>query len=73
MELVGRTAEAMASYEAALDVWPRCLLPAIQGAASLVLRLEWRYEPRLAGWLVEVALRGDCGRRELARDRRLEL
>ena len=70
MEAAGQTAEAMASYEAALDVWPG-YLPAIQGAASLALRSGQRDEQRLAGWLDEVALRGDDGWREWARVRRL--
>lgn len=71
MEAAGRTADAMASYEAALDVWPG-YLPAIQGAASLALRSGRRDEPRLAGWLDEVALRGDGGWGEWARSRRLD-
>lgn len=70
MEAAGRTAEAMASYEAALDVWPG-YLPAIQGAASLAVRSGRRDDARLAGWLDEVALRGDGGWREWARSRAL--
>ena len=69
MEAAGRTAEAMASYEAALEVWPG-YLPAIQGAASQSLRSGRRDELRLAGWLDEVALRGDGGWREWARGQR---
>src|SRR5688572_14269850 len=45
--------------------------PAIQGAASLVLRSGRRDETRLAGWLDEVALRGDDGSQECARSRQL--
>jgi Tfp pilus assembly protein PilF len=69
MEAAGRTADAMASYEAALDVWPG-YLPAIQGAASLALRSGRRDEPRLTGWLDEIALRGDTAWNAWARERR---
>ena len=65
MEADGRVDEAMAGYQAALDVWPG-YLPAIHGAASPALRSGRRDEPRLAGWLDEVALRGDDGWREWA-------
>jgi Tfp pilus assembly protein PilF len=68
MEAAGRNDEAMASYEAALEVWPG-YLPAIQGAASLALRSGKRDDARLSGWLDEVALRGDEGWREWARSR----
>ena len=71
MEAAGRNDEAMASYEAALEVWPG-YLPAIQGAASLVLRSGEKNDARLAGWLDEVSLRGDEGWREWARSRRRE-
>jgi hypothetical protein len=70
MEAAGRNDEAMASYDAALEVWPG-YLPAIQGAASLALRSGQRDGPRLAGWLDEVTLRGDDGWRELVRSRQL--
>jgi hypothetical protein len=63
MEAAGRNDEAMASYDAALEVWPG-YLPAIQGAASLALRSRDKDDARLAGWLNEVALRGDDGWRE---------
>lgn len=69
MEAAGRNDEAMASYEAALEVWPG-YLPAIQGTASLALRSGGHDEPRLLGWLNEVALRGDTPWREWARERR---
>lgn len=72
VEAAYRTAEAMASYEDALDVWP-WYLPAIQGAASLALRSGRRDDARLAEWLDEVALRGDNGWREWARERRIGL
>jgi hypothetical protein len=70
MEAAGRIAEAMASYEAALEVWPG-YLPALQGLASLSLRSGRREDPRLAGWLEEVALRGETEWREWARECRL--
>lgn len=69
MEAAGRNDEAMASFEAALEVWPG-YLPAIQGAASLALRSGRKDEPRLAGWLDKVALRREDGWLEWARDRR---
>jgi hypothetical protein len=69
MEAAGRNDEAMASYGATLEVSPG-YLPAIQGAASLALRSGRPDEPRLAEWLEEVALRGDDGWREWARERR---
>jgi tetratricopeptide (TPR) repeat protein len=58
MEMAGRTEEALAGYEAALEVWPG-YLPAIQGLASLTLRASRRDEPRLREWLDDVALRGN--------------
>jgi hypothetical protein len=63
MEAAGCNDEAMASYDAALEVLPG-YLPAIQGAARLALRSSRRDEPRLAGWLHVIALRGDDGWRE---------
>ena len=66
MEAAGRNDEAMANYEAAMEVWPG-YLPAIQGAASLALRSGRRDDARLASWLDEVALRGDDGWRRWAR------
>jgi len=57
MECAGRTDEALAGYEAALEVWPG-YLPALQGIASLTLRAGDRNDPRLNGWLDEIALRG---------------
>jgi Tfp pilus assembly protein PilF len=71
MEAAGRTDEAMANYEAALDVWPG-YLPAIQGASSLALRYGRSDESRVTAWLAEVALRGDDGWREWARARQPE-
>jgi len=74
MERAGRTDEALAGYEAALEVWPG-YLPALQGLASLTLRAGDREDPRLQGWLEEVALRGEgawkaWARGELGRFRR---
>ena len=58
MERAGRTDEALAGYEAALEVWPN-YLPALQGLASLTLRAGGREDPRLEGWLQEIGLRGE--------------
>lgn len=68
MEQAGRTDEALASYAAALEVWPS-YLPALQGIASLTLRSGDRDDPRLEGWLEEVALRGEGQWRAWARGR----
>lgn len=59
LEEAGRNAEALASYTAALEVYPG-YLPAIQGAASLAVRTGSKDE-RLGGWLEEIALRGESG------------
>lgn len=66
MERAGRTDEALAGYAAALEVWPG-YLPAVQGIASLTLRSGDRGDPRLQGWLEEVALRGEGAWKEWAR------
>ena len=66
MERAGRTDEALAGYAAALEVWPG-YLPALQGIASLTLRAGDREDPRLQGWLEEVALRGEGAWQEWAR------
>jgi Tfp pilus assembly protein PilF len=68
MERAGRNEEAFASYEAALEVWPN-YLPALQGLASLKLRTGRRDDPRLAGWLQEIGLRGERDWGEWARSR----
>ncbi len=57
LERAGRIDDAMASFDAALQVSPEHL-PAIQGAALLAVRSK-REEPRLAGWLDAIALRGE--------------
>jgi Tfp pilus assembly protein PilF len=58
MERAGRSEEAFASYEAALEVWPN-YLPALQGLASLTLRVGNRDDPRLPAWLSEISLRAN--------------
>lgn len=55
LETAGKTSEAMAAYDAALEVYPD-YLPAVMGAASLALR-SGREEERLRGWLEEIAFR----------------
>lgn len=68
LESAGKVDGALASYESALEVQPG-YLPAIQGAASLAVR-EGRKDERLAGWLSEIAMRGDgLAWREWARGR----
>ena len=68
MERAGRSDEALASYEGALEVWPN-YLPAIQGMASLTLRAGDREESRLAAWLKEIVLRGEGEWQAWARER----
>lgn len=67
MERAGRVDEALAGYGAALEVWPG-YLPALQGIASLTLRAGDQNDPRLRGWLEEVALRGEGAWKEWARN-----
>ena len=57
LERAGKTAEALASYEAALEVYPD-YLPAIQGLASLTVRAR-KDDARLAGWLDAIAMRSE--------------
>jgi tetratricopeptide (TPR) repeat protein len=57
LEMAGKVEEALASYGAALEVYPD-YLPAIQGIASLILR-SGKKDERLAGWLDAIAMRGD--------------
>ena len=57
LERAGRTGEAFAAYQAALDVAPE-YLPALQGAARLCIR-ERRDEERLPQWLAMIASGGD--------------
>lgn len=57
LEMAGKVEEALASYKAALEVYPE-YLPALQGIASLILR-SGKKDERLAGWLDAIAMRGD--------------
>jgi len=68
MERAERNEEAFASYESALEVWPN-YLPALQGLASLTLRVGDRQDARLEGWLKEIGLRGEDGWADWARGR----
>jgi tetratricopeptide (TPR) repeat protein len=56
-EDAGRLDEALEHYASALEVYPG-YVPAMQGAASLALR-SGKPDPRLRGWLDEIALRGE--------------
>jgi tetratricopeptide (TPR) repeat protein len=69
LEKAGRTAEAIASYTAALEVYPD-YLPAVQGAALAVIR-SGQEDERLTAWLDLVAMRGETQPwREWARSQR---
>jgi tetratricopeptide (TPR) repeat protein len=57
LDRAGRSDDAMASFEAALEISPEHL-PAIQGAALVAAR-SGREEPRLAGWLVFLSARSE--------------
>lgn len=71
LESAGKTAEALAAYDAALEVYPG-YLPALMGAASLTLR-SCREEGRMHEWLETIAFRAeeehwrDWARERLAR------
>jgi len=67
LERAGRIDDAMASFDAALQVSPEHL-PAIQGAALLAVR-SGREEPRLAAWLDAIAMRSDAPWRGWARSK----
>jgi Flp pilus assembly protein TadD len=69
LDRAGRIEDAMASFDAALQVSPEHL-PAIEGAALLAVR-SGREEPRLAAWLDAIAMRSDDGWAAWARLRRL--
>jgi tetratricopeptide (TPR) repeat protein len=56
LDRAGRSNDAMASFEAALEISPEHL-PAIQGAALLSVRTG-RNEQRLTAWLDSIALGG---------------
>ena len=70
LERAGQSGEAIASYSAALEVYPE-YLPAIQGLASLTLRTG-RKDERIVAWLEAIAMRcsdpawQDWARRHLA-------
>ena len=69
LELAGKVEDALASYGAALEVYPD-YLPAIQGIASLTVRTK-RGDDRLAGWLDAIAMRSESEEwRDWARSRR---
>ena len=57
LEMAGKVEDALASYGAALEVYPD-YLPAIEGIARLTV-MEGRRDERLAGWLDAIAMRGD--------------
>jgi len=57
MEGAGRAEEALAAYEAALEVYPD-YLPAVMGAARLELRHGIQKEP-IEDWLDDIAMRSE--------------
>jgi tetratricopeptide (TPR) repeat protein len=57
LELAGKADDALASYGAALEVYPD-YLPAIEGIAKLTLR-NGKKDERLPSWLDTIALRGE--------------
>ncbi|MFN0007042.1 MAG: tetratricopeptide repeat protein [Planctomycetota bacterium] len=57
LEMAGKVEEALASYGAALEVYPE-YLPAVQGIASLTLKAGKKDE-RLSGWLDTIAMRSE--------------
>lgn len=59
LEMAGKVEDALASYGAALEVYPD-YLPAVQGIASLTIRAG-REDDRLEKWLETIAMRGDPG------------
>jgi tetratricopeptide (TPR) repeat protein len=68
LEGAGRVDEALATYGAALEVFPG-YLPAVQGLARLTVRAG-REDERLAGWLEDIAMRGEeASWRDWARSR----
>jgi Tfp pilus assembly protein PilF len=60
LEQAGQTDEAIATYRAALEVWPGHI-GSVQALARLHV-LARRETPELAGWLFEIALRGETDR-----------
>jgi tetratricopeptide (TPR) repeat protein len=74
LEQAGKTDEAIQTYKTALEVWPGHI-----GTVQALARLEvtsGRRSPELAGWLDEVAMRGETeawrewAEKEIVRDRR---
>ncbi len=66
LEQAGQTDEAIATYRTALQVWPGHIA-SLQALAKLHVQ-QRREAPELAGWLGEVAIRGETERwREWAR------
>jgi hypothetical protein len=59
LEKAGKTDDAIASYTAALEVYPG-YLPAVQGLALATVRAG-RSDERLAGWLDAIAARAERG------------
>jgi tetratricopeptide (TPR) repeat protein len=57
LEMAGKIEDALASYGAALEVYPD-YLPGIEGLASLTVRAG-RKDERLPSWLDAIALRGE--------------
>lgn len=59
MERAGRVDDAIAGFEAALEVWPD-YLPAVQGIALATVRAR-KEDPRLADWLQGIRARSTEG------------
>jgi Tfp pilus assembly protein PilF len=57
LEMAGKVEDALASYKAALEVYPD-YLPAIEGIARLTVT-SGRKDERLPAWLDAIAMRGD--------------
>jgi hypothetical protein len=57
LEEAGRLDDALATYSAALEVYPD-YMPALQGLARLTVR-QGRSDERLCGWLETIALRSE--------------
>jgi hypothetical protein len=55
--MAGKVEDALASYKAALEVYPD-YLPAIEGIARLTV-LSGKKDERLPAWLDAIALRGE--------------
>jgi tetratricopeptide (TPR) repeat protein len=57
LERAGKADEALASYGAALEVYPE-YLPAVQGIASLSVRAQ-KKDDRIGGWIDTILLRSE--------------